>query len=909
MKKIYFSILLLVFMACSPCKAQYVTIPDPAFVTWLQNNGYASCMSGSQLDTTCNAVLTATVINCTSVPIYNLSGIQYFKSLTTLNCNADSLNVTPILPSSLVSLNFAHNELNVMPTLPSGLHTLTCDFNAISTVNSLPSGLQQFSCAQNYISNLPALPSTLQTLACDYNFLTSLPPLPSSLQNLSCVYNVLHTLPALPGGLKTLSCFGDSLSTLPTLPATLITLNCNVNALTTLPALPSGLTSLQCGTNALTALPVLPPALQTLFCLQNQISVFPALPSSLTLINCNSNLFTSIPVLPAGLQTLSCAFNQLTALPALPAHLQVLNCSFNHISNLLALPLTIQTLSCNANHLTTLPDLPPSLTDVNCSFNQLTDIPPLPDSLHSFDASYNAGLSCLPQLKRIVTLNFSNCAINCIPDYGRVTTSTPALDTVPLCGIFNRDGCQVFGNLSGQAYYDQNSDCKFDSIDAPMGNVKAQLYSSGVLQQQVFTGAYGVYSFDSVGYGNYAVAIDTSELPFMISCPGSGYYNVSLSATDSVSYSNNFAFKCPETGFDVGVQSILNTYASPTAGSTFALNVKAGDISALYGAQCAAGISGQVQIIYSGPVNFVAPATGALTPTLVNGDTLMWTIADFGTINSFSAFNLLMKVDSPATPGASICFTVLVTPTAGDNNPSNNNLTYCFTVDSTARGTEKEVYPSGNIDTTNHWLTYTIRFQNTGSTVARNLRITDTLDSHLDPSTFQLLSYSAKNVTQIFGSDVVFNFPDINLPDSLTNDSASRGYIQYKIKLKDNLPVGTEIYNTANIYFSVNSPSVTNITINTIVPDTTVGIRNLNSEPLPVNLYPNPAREYTTVSVSDNLLGSWLELSDAVGRNILRMQINTSRLRLQTGGLAKGVYFIRIVKSNKSETVKKLVVN
>src|SRR5579871_3923550 len=54
MKKILTGALLMV--ALVNAKAQYVTIPDTAFVSWLQNNGFAGCMSGNQLDTSCNAV-------------------------------------------------------------------------------------------------------------------------------------------------------------------------------------------------------------------------------------------------------------------------------------------------------------------------------------------------------------------------------------------------------------------------------------------------------------------------------------------------------------------------------------------------------------------------------------------------------------------------------------------------------------------------------------------------------------------------------------------------------------------------------------------------------------------------------------------------------------------------------------
>ncbi len=79
-----------------PAEAQYVTIPDTAFVSWLNNNGFSQCMTGNQMDTTCSAVLDSTDILCNNVPIRDLTGIQYFKSLDYLNCSNDSLyNIPP----------------------------------------------------------------------------------------------------------------------------------------------------------------------------------------------------------------------------------------------------------------------------------------------------------------------------------------------------------------------------------------------------------------------------------------------------------------------------------------------------------------------------------------------------------------------------------------------------------------------------------------------------------------------------------------------------------------------------------------------------------------------------------------------------------------------------------------------
>ena len=326
----------------------------------------------------------------------------------------------------------------------------------------------------------------------------------------------------------------------------------------------------------------------------------------------------------------------------------------------------------------------------------------------------------------------------------------------------------------------------------------------------------------------------------------------------------------------------------------------------LYGAHCAAGVSGTVQITYSGPVKVLGPADGAITPTSIANNTVTWNVADFGTVNNFTAFNLVLQLDSSAPAHTPVNFIANVTPLTGDNNTANNSIRYGIAIVNPHDPNEKEVYPDGNTDTADHWLTYTIRFQNTGNASAINVRITDTLDSNLDPSTFQLLAYSAKNLTQIFGNAVVFNFPNINLPDSTTGDSASRGYVQYKIKLNDNLPIGTTIRNNASIYFDFNTAVVTNTTTN-IIGDSTTGIRNIIPDAT-INLYPNPAHNYTTVSVTDNLIGSRLDVTDAIGRTVFNQQITGAKFNLPTGNLSKGVYFVRISESGNGGVVKKLVI-
>ena len=118
------------------------------------------------------------------------------------------------------------------------------------------------------------------------------------------------------------------------------------------------------------------------------------------------------------------------------------------------------------------------------------------------------------------------------------------------------------------------------------------------------------------------------------------------------------------------------------------------------------------------------------------------------------------------------------------------------------------------------YLEYTIRFQNTGTDTAFNIRIDDYLDSDLDWTTFQPIMASHLNQVSLDESTgkLSYFFKDILLPDSTTNEIASHGFFNYKIKPKSNLPENTIIENTAEIFFDYNPAVITNTIQNTLVP-------------------------------------------------------------------------------------------
>ncbi|MES2622391.1 MAG: T9SS type A sorting domain-containing protein [Bacteroidota bacterium] len=744
-------------------------------------------------------------------------------------------------------------------------------------------------CGLNGIYDLTGISyfDSLKVLYCYQNNLTSLPPLPTGLIHLNCDINYQLVLTDLPNSLQILNCWAltnNNMDTLPTLPPGLKYLNCGYWGL------------------GLTSLPVLPAGLEVLSCTNNKLDSLPALPATLKSLNCGSNLLTNLPQLPAGLNGLFVSHNLLTNLPLLPDSLESLNFLNNQISSIPALPPRLTFFNCSKNLLTNLPALPGGITSFDCSYNQLVSLPELPDSLNKCYINNNPLLQCLPQLKRIVDLKLGSTNIACLPNYGNITTSMPALSWYPLCDVLNQNGCEVFWNISGRVYFDADADCLADIDERSIINLPVRLWRNSALLQQTNGFAGGSYSFET-NTGSYQVNIDTTGFPFYVSCPASGTYHETITNTDTIHYSRNFGLQC-KPGFDLEAHSIVADRFRPANITT--TYVRAGDATNFYGAHCAAGTSGAVTVTYSGAITYVSPSSGALIPT-VSGNVLTYNIADFGAVNFLNDFNIIVQTDTNAVLGSQVCFTVSVTPTVGDNNPANNTLTHCFTVVGSYDPNDKQVYPLSDVDVNGEqWLTYTVNFQNTGTDTAIHIYITDTLDADLDASTFQLLAYSHQPMVQLKENAVRFNFPNIMLVDSHANEPLSHGYVQYKIKIKDNKPVGTVINNTAFIYFDFNAPVVTNTTTNTIAVISSVGeVRNQKSE---IRIYPNPASNSVTISVDEVMLGSIATITDITGRKMMDVQLTTRNLQLETTTFASGVYFVTV--SNEKESVtKKLIIH
>jgi hypothetical protein len=170
MKKSLFAFFALIVISLH-LQAQYVTIPDANFRSWLSTNGFSGCMNGNQLDTTCPAVVHATNINCYGSQISDLTGIQYFDNLEFLLCANNQLASLPPLPAGLRQLSCGTNQLAGLPVLPNTLTHLECESNLLATFPSLPGGVIWLNVSSNQLTSIPVLPTSLSTFFCNNNLL------------------------------------------------------------------------------------------------------------------------------------------------------------------------------------------------------------------------------------------------------------------------------------------------------------------------------------------------------------------------------------------------------------------------------------------------------------------------------------------------------------------------------------------------------------------------------------------------------------------------------------------------------------------------------------------------------------------------------------------------------------------
>ncbi|HWR94595.1 MAG TPA: Calx-beta domain-containing protein, partial [Flavobacterium sp.] len=285
---------------------------------------------------------------------------------------------------------------------------------------------------------------------------------------------------------------------------------------------------------------------------------------------------------------------------------------------------------------------------------------------------------------------------------------------------------------------------------------------------------------------------------------------------------------------------------------------------------------------------------------------------NFSNLLPFQTRYISVKMQVPTIPTVSLG--QLVTNSASidlsmnDIHPENNTSTLTQTIVGSYDPNDKaeshgEKVVRGTFDE-NEFLTYTIRFENTGTASAINIRVNDVLDAQLDANTVRMVDASHPYELERIDNILTWNFFGVDLPPSIKDDPITgHGYIVFNVKPKAGFSLGDKIPNKAEIYFDFNPAIVTNTWTTEFV--SLLGVNQIeNSEFV---LYPNPVQNSFSISLKNNADSiNSIRVFDVLGKTVISKNINQQKADIEISTLTKGIYFVQ-VKTNGSENTFKII--
>ncbi len=194
----------------------------------------------------------------------------------------------------------------------------------------------------------------------------------------------------------------------------------------------------------------------------------------------------------------------------------------------------------------------------------------------------------------------------------------------------------------------------------------------------------------------------------------------------------------------------------------------------------------------------------------------------------------------------------------------------------------------------NRVIDYYIEFQNTGNDTAVQVILEDVLSGRLDISTFRPGFSSHDYSWQIRGDTLEVVFDQIMLPDSHVNVEASKGFFSFQINQKNDLPAGSVIENTAQIYFDNNPPILTNLVFHTI-GKLWVKTDEIRNGLKMWRLKGNPTKTTAVFETTEFIPGIKIfELTNAFGHKIRYEKFYEQHYSFDRNFLPGGVYFFKI---------------
>jgi uncharacterized repeat protein (TIGR01451 family) len=300
-------------------------------------------------------------------------------------------------------------------------------------------------------------------------------------------------------------------------------------------------------------------------------------------------------------------------------------------------------------------------------------------------------------------------------------------------------------------------------------------------------------------------------------------------------------------------------------------------------------------------------ASDSPAPT-VSQDTLTWEIDSMTTYEK-REFSVYFNNATPPTLNQddTLHLYAAIYPVENDSFPADNQFWLHQPVVNSYDPNDKQETNGGSISTAalnaRNYLYYTIRFQNTGTASAVKVVVKDTLAATLDWSSFEMLSSS--HSYQLGVSEkrhITWEFPNIYLADSTSDERNSHGYIHFRIKPASGLTQNDVISNRAAIYFDFNPPIFTNTHTTQIVQPrlTALAVAAVKT----IHVYPNPTQQRLTLEATVLQAGNYtLRISDVKGQVVqqqnVEWHIGNQQVQVELPYSA-GIYILHITDTQQN---------
>lgn len=229
---------------------------------------------------------------------------------------------------------------------------------------------------------------------------------------------------------------------------------------------------------------------------------------------------------------------------------------------------------------------------------------------------------------------------------------------------------------------------------------------------------------------------------------------------------------------------------------------------------------------------------------------------------------------------------------------------------------DKQAFPRGygedNFLEANTTINYLIRFQNTGTDTAFNVRIEDQLSEFLDHSSIVPGASSHPYRMELMeDGHLTFYFDNIMLPDSNINQLASNGFVKFQIEQLVDNPIGSRIENTAAIFFDFNEAVITNTVHHTIGENfVLVQTQDVLVPGLELSVAPNPLQTSTRISIKGyDTQQVYCQIYDQYGRFLFQTEFTGGEAVLNRNDFgSNGMYYYRIIDQHQRLVQGKLIV-